>query len=164
VGNNITPRGFPLTKQAQFTALQRDGMNVYYDQGILFAQADRFTRLSNFVGSAPGGPRRLILDICGQRAGGLHQFHFARRPRRGRRNRGDVQYDTNSAHRFGFDSWIAGGLSDRTSYAVGAWYRADDSTRSPGFTANKGGEINANLKHLFADDRGYIRFEFQSPG
>jgi hypothetical protein len=58
------------------------------------------------------------------------------------------------------DSWIAGGLSDRTSYALGAWYRVDDSSRDPGFAGNKGGEINANLKHLFADGRGYVRFEF----
>ncbi|RME62436.1 MAG: Plug domain-containing protein, partial [Alphaproteobacteria bacterium] len=49
VGNNITPRGFPLTTQMEFTALQRDGMTVFYNQDVLFTQSDRFTRLSNFV-------------------------------------------------------------------------------------------------------------------
>jgi iron complex outermembrane recepter protein len=160
VGNNITPRGFPLTKQAQFTALQRDGMNVYYDQGILFAQADRFTRLSDFVGSAQavrGGSSSIFV---GSAPAGYINFISREGRAAAGETEGDIQYDTNSAHRFGFDSWVAGGLSDRTSYAIGAWYRADDSTRNPGFTANKGGEINANLKHSFADDRGYIRFEF----
>ncbi|MFM9709699.1 TonB-dependent receptor plug domain-containing protein, partial [Streptomyces galilaeus] len=52
VGNNIAPRGFPLSTQTQFTALQRDGLTVFYDQDILFSQEDRFTRVSNFISSA----------------------------------------------------------------------------------------------------------------
>jgi iron complex outermembrane receptor protein len=160
VGNNITPRGFPLSKQAQFTALQRDGMDVYYDQGILFAGADRFTRLSDFVASAQavrGGSSSIFVGSAP--AGYINFISREGRAIPGEME-GDIQFDTNSAHRFGFDSWIAGGLSDQTSYALGAWYRADDSSRDPGFTGNKGGEINANLKHAFADGRGFVRFEF----
>jgi outer membrane receptor protein involved in Fe transport len=160
VGNNITPRGFPLAKQAQFTALQRDGMDVFYTQGVLFAGSDRFTRLSNFIDSAQavrGGSSSIFV---GSAPAGYINF-LSREWRPGdAAGRGDIQFETNNADRFGFDGWMTGALSDSTGFAAGAWYRADNSTRDPGFTGNKGGEVNANLKHLFADGRGYIRFEF----
>ena len=37
-GNNVAPRGFPLSTQTEFTALLRDGMTVFYNQDILFTQ------------------------------------------------------------------------------------------------------------------------------
>ena len=159
VGNNITPRGFPLTTQTQFTALQRDGMVVFYDQDLLFAQSDRFTRFSNFIANAQavrGGSSSVFVGSAP--AGYINLISREGRP--GEAAHGDVQFQTNSYSRLGVDAWSTFSLSDSTAAAVGGWWRGDNSGRDPGFTANRGGEINANLKHNFADGNGSIRAEF----
>jgi len=136
VGNNITPRGFPLTKQAQFTALQRDGMNVYYDQGILFAQADRFTRLSNSSAarrrSAAAHPR--YLWAARRRATSIS---FARRPRRGRRNRRrrSVRYQQRAPLRVRLMD--RRGVVRSNELCSRCLVSRRRFTRSPGFTANR---------------------------
>ncbi|WP_352256097.1 hypothetical protein, partial [Pseudoalteromonas sp. 19-MNA-CIBAN-0066] len=53
---------------------------------------------------------------------------------------GDVFFETNSNNRLGGQGWVSGSIDDQTTYAVGAWYRKDDSARDPGYTANQGGE------------------------
>ena len=154
-GNNIAPRGFPLSTQMEFTALHRDGMAVFYNQDVLFTQADRFTRISTFVedveavrggassifaGSAPAGYINLI-----SREGGDEV-------------QGDVALEFNTNDRVGFNGWISGLLSDRITYAIGGWWREDDSGRDPGYLANSGGELNANIKVEL--DSGYTKFDF----
>ncbi|MEO1324763.1 MAG: TonB-dependent receptor, partial [Pseudomonadota bacterium] len=157
VGNNIAPRGFPLSTQTEFTALQRDGMTVFYNQDILFSQSDRFTRMSKFVESAEavrGGSSSIFV---GSAPAGYINF-ISREG--GDTLEGDIQLETNSANRFGVDGWVSGPINDTTTFAIGAWYRADDSLRDPGFTANRGGGFNLNVKHDFANGRGFIKGEF----
>ncbi|RME65927.1 MAG: TonB-dependent receptor, partial [Alphaproteobacteria bacterium] len=72
----------------------------------------------------------------------------------------DISFETNSNSRFGFEGWVSGSIADNTTFAVGAWYRADDSGRDPGFTANRGGEINGNVRHELKSGKGYIKLEF----
>lgn len=159
VGNNIAPRGFPLSTQTEFTALQRDGMVVFYDQDILFSQSDRFTRFSNFIAGAQavrGGSSSVFVGSAP--AGYINLLSREGRP--GDPTHGDIQFQTNSYDRVGFDGWTTFSLSDSTAAAIGGWWRQDNSGRDPGFNANRGGEINANLVHSFADGRGRIRAEF----
>lgn len=156
VGNNIAPRGFPLSTQMEFTAIQRDGMAVFYDQDVLFTQSDRFTRTSGFVqeieavrsgpssifmGSAPAG----IINLISREGGET--------------THGDLSFDTNTNNRFGFDGWVSGSFDANTTYALGGWYRSDDSGRDPGFTANQGGELNAALKRTFQHGRGSFKVD-----
>ena len=158
-GNNIAPRGFPLTTQTEFTALQRDGLTVFYNQDILFTQSDRFTRLSSFInnieavrggassvfiGSAPAG----YLNLISREGGPTTQ--------------GDMSLEFNNHNRFGLEAWVSGTLSDQTTYAIGGWYREDDSPRDSGFIANQGGELNANLKHKFKNSKGFTKFEYNT--
>lgn len=156
-GNNVAPRGFPLSTQTEFTALLRDGMTVFYNQDILFTQNDRFTRLSNFVGSVEairGGASSIFV---GSAPAGFINFIS----REGSDDtQGDVFFETNSNNRLGGQGWVSGSIDDQTTYAVGAWYRKDDSARDPGYTANQGGELNGNIKHFFKDGSGFTRFEF----
>lgn len=156
-GNNVAPRGFPLSTQTEFTALMRDGMTVFYNQDILFTQNDRFTRLSNFIGNVEairGGASSIFV---GSAPAGYINFLS----REGDDDlKGDVFFETNSNNRLGGQGWVSGAINDQTVFAVGGWYREDDSARDPGYTANKGGEINANVKYFFDDDNGFTRFEF----
>ncbi len=154
-GNNIAPRGFPLSTQQEFNAILKDGLTVFYNQDILFTQGDRFTRFSSFltdvqavrggsssiyVGNSPAG----FIDLISREGGDETEAEFA------------LKADTNSG--FGVEGWVSGSLSDQITYAVGGWWRQNDSPRDPGFIANDGGEINANLKYTF--DEGYTKFEF----
>lgn len=159
VGNNIAPRGFPLSTQTQFTALQRDGLTVFYDQDILFSQEDRFTRVSNFISSAQAVRGGSSSVFVGSAPAGYINF-VSREGRYGQKTEGDIQLETNNNSRIGVDAWTTFALGDRTAVAVGGWYRADNSGRDPGFTANRGGEFNANIKHQFADGKGSIKLEF----
>lgn len=156
-GNNVAPRGFPLSTQTEFTALMRDGMTVFYNQDVLFSQNDRFTRLSSFVGNVEairGGASSIFV---GSAPAGFINFIS----REGEDDtQGDVFFETNSNNRLGAQAWISGSLDEQTVYAIGGWYRQDDSARDPGYTANQGGELNANIKHFFADGDGFTRFEF----
>ena len=155
-GNNVAPRGFPLSTQTEFTALLRDGMTVFYNQDILFTQNDRFTRLSNYVGNVEairGGASSIFV---GSAPAGFINFIS----REGADDtQGDVFFETNSNNRLGVQGWVSGSINDQTTYAIGAWYREDDSARDPGYTANQGGEINANIKYFFDDGNGFTRFE-----
>jgi iron complex outermembrane recepter protein len=156
-GNNIAPRGFPLSTQTEFTALLRDGMTVFYDQDILFSQSDRFTRLSSFIGNVEairGGASSIFI---GSAPAGFINFIS----RQGsEKTQGDVFFESNSNNRVGTQAWLSGAINEQTTFAIGGWYRADDSARDPGYTANQGGELNANVKYYFTDNSGYTRFEF----
>lgn len=156
-GNNVAPRGFPLSTQTEFTALLRDGMTVFYNQDILFTQNDRFTRLSNFVSNVEairGGASSIFV---GSAPAGFINFLS----REGEEDtKGDVFFETNSNNRLGAQAWVSGSIDEQTVYALGGWYREGDSARDPGYTANQGGEINANIKHFFKAGDGFTRFEF----
>jgi outer membrane receptor protein involved in Fe transport len=156
-GNNVAPRGFPLSTQTEFTALLRDGMTVFYNQDVLFTQNDRFTRLSNFIGNVEairGGASSIFV---GSAPAGFINF-LSREG--GDDTEGDVFFETNSNNRLGAQAWVSGSINEQTVYAIGGWYRKGDSARDPGYTANQGGELNANVKYFFEDASGFTRFEF----
>jgi len=156
-GNNIAPRGFPLTTQMEFTALQRDGMTVFYNQDVLFTQADRFTRASTFIGNVEAVRGGASSIFVGSAPAGYINF-ISREG--GEETEGDVAFETNTNNRVGFKGWVSGSINDQTTYAIGGWYREDDSARDPGYIANQGGELNANVKYNFKDGNGYTKFEF----
>lgn len=156
-GNNVAPRGFPLSTQTEFTALMRDGMTVFYNQDILFTQNDRFTRLSSFIGDVEAIRGGASSIFAGNAPAGYINF-LSREG--GDDLEGDVFFETNSNNRLGGQGWVSGSLSDQTVFAIGGWYRQDDSARDPGYTANQGGELNANIKYFFDKDNGFTRFEF----
>jgi iron complex outermembrane recepter protein len=156
-GNNIAPRGFPLSTQMEFTALQRDGMTVFYNQDVLFTQADRFTRLSSFINNVEAVRGGASSIFAGSAPAGYINF-ISREG--GETTKGDVAFETNTNDRLGVKAWVSGSINEQTTYAVGGWYRQDDSGRDPGYFANEGGEINANIKYEFSDGKGFTKFEF----
>ncbi|MBR9911471.1 MAG: TonB-dependent receptor [Gammaproteobacteria bacterium] len=158
-GNNIAPRGFPLTTQMEFTALHKNGMAVFYDQDILFTQADRFTRVSSFIGNVEAIRGGASSVYAGSAPAGYINFIS----REGSDEvEGDITLETNSNNRLGFKGWVSGPINDQTTYAIGGWWRQDDSGRDPGYVANQGGEIDANVKYEFRDGSGFTKFEYNA--
>jgi outer membrane receptor protein involved in Fe transport len=151
---NIAVRGLPVASGgAKFLQLQEDGLPVMEFGDIAFGNADIFLRsdwsidrieavrggsASTFASNSPGGVINFISNTGDTQGGaigltaGLDYDSF----------RTDFRYGTP----FG-DGW---------RFHVGGFYRSGDGVRDAGYTAEKGGQIKANLTKDF--DSGYVRF------
>lgn len=154
---NIAVRGLPVAAGgAKFLQLQEDGMPVMEFGDIAFGNADIFLRYdgsvdriqavrggsaSTFASNSPGGVINFISNT-GEAQGGsvglTTGLDYAS-------NRVDFHY----GQPFG-NGW---------RFHVGGFWRAGDGVRDAGYTAEKGGQVKANLTREF--DSGYIRFHLK---
>jgi outer membrane receptor protein involved in Fe transport len=150
---NIAVRGLPVASGgAKFLQLQEDGMPVMQFGDIAFGNADIFLRAdstvasvqairggsaSTFASNSPGGVINLI-SKTGKEAGGSVSTTVG------------VDYDTVRT-----DFEYGSPFGDGWSFHVGGFFREGDGPRDPGYTANSGGQIKANLTKEF--DKGYAR-------
>ncbi len=152
VGNNLFARGIPAAGAYEFVQIQEDGLPVFEDGALQFANADNWVRVdetvermesvrggsgSIFATNAPGGIINFISKTGGSNFEGT-----------GKLSVGDFGL-------FRTDLNFGGPIGERLRYNVGGFYRYDDGIRSPGFPANRGGQVKANMTYLF--DKGYVR-------
>ena len=154
---NIAVRGLPVAAGgAKFLQLQEDGMPVMEFGDIAFGNADIFLRYdgsvdriqavrggsaSTFASNSPGGVINFISntgEVQGGSVGLTTGLDYAS-------NRVDFQY----GQPFG-NGW---------RFHLGGFWRAGDGVRDAGYTAEKGGQVKANLTREF--DSGYIRFHLK---
>ena len=154
---NIAVRGLPVASGgAKFLLLQEDGLPIMQFGDISFGNADIFLRVDSTVqnvesirgGSAstmtsnsPGGIINII-SKTGLDEGGSVTTTFG------------VDYDSVRT-----DFEYGGELSNDTYFHVGGFLRQGDGPRDAGYTANKGGQIKANLTKEF--DNGYVRLYYK---
>ncbi len=154
---NIAVRGLPVASGgAKFLQLQEDGLPVLQFGDIAFGTADSFLRIDSTVASvesirggsastlasnAPGGIINII-SKTGSVEGGSVATTFG------------LDYDT-----FRTDFEYGSEISDTLRFHVGGFVRQGDGPRDAGYTANKGGQIKANLTKDF--DNGYVRLYFK---
>lgn len=149
---NIAVRGLPVAAGgAKFLQIHEDGLPVMEFGDIAFANSDIFLRTdlglariesvrggtaSTLASNSPGGIINLISNT-GTREGGsvsLQQgLDFGQ-------SRADFSY--------------GGRLNENTRFHVGGFYRQGSGPRDPGYTANKGGQIKANITREL--DNGFI--------
>ena len=150
---NIAVRGLPVASGgAKFLQLQEDGLPVLQFGDIAFGTADSFLRIDSTVDSvesirggsastlasnAPGGIINVI-SKTGSVEGGSVATTFG------------IDYDT-----FRTDFEYGSEITDTLRFHVGGFVRQGDGPRDAGYTANKGGQIKANLTKDF--DNGYVR-------
>lgn len=152
VGNNLFPRGIASAGAYEYVQIQEDGLPVFEDGALQFANVDNFFRLdetvermeavrggsgSIFASNAPGGIINFISKTGGSEFAGT-----------GKLMAGDFGL-------FRGDLNIGGPFNDRLRYNVGGFYRFSNGIRSPGYPADRGGQIKGNLTYLM--DKGYIR-------
>jgi len=156
---NIAVRGLPVASGgAKFLQLHEDGLPVLEFGDIAFGNADIFLRndysldrveairggsASTFASNSPGGIINFISNT-GETEGGSVGI-----------SRGLLEGFDNTRYDFHYGAPI----NDDWRFHVGGFYRNGDSVRDAGFTAEKGGQIKANLTREF--DNGYIRFNFK---
>lgn len=154
---NIAVRGLPVASGgAKFLQLQEDGLPILQFGDIAFGTADSFLRIDSTVSSvesirggsastlasnAPGGIINVI-SKTGSVEGGSVATTFG------------LDYNT-----FRTDFEYGSDISDTLRFHVGGFVRQGDGPRDAGYTANKGGQIKANLTKDF--DNGYVRLYFK---
>lgn len=147
VGNNLFARGIPSAGAYEFVQIQEDGMPVFEDGALQFANVDNFFRLdeniykmealrggsgSIFATNAPGG----IINFISKT--GTNDF------------RGNAKLSTGDYGLFRTDLNVGGAIvEDKLFFNIGGFYRTDNGVRETGFPANKGGQIKMNLKYDF---------------
>jgi len=158
IGNNLFARGIPSAGAYEYVQIQEDGLPVFEDGALQFANADTFYRLdetvskmeavrggsaSIFANNAPGG----IINFISKT--GQNDFQ------------GRAKFSTSDYGLFRTDLNLSGALiQDKLFFNIGGFYRADSGVRNTGFTANKGGQIKGNLTYKF-DDGDYLRVNFK---
>ncbi|MCV9932691.1 TonB-dependent receptor [Flavobacterium sp. LS1R47] len=158
VGNNLFARGIPSAGAYEYVQIQEDGLPVFEDGALQFANADNWYRLdetvskmeavrggsaSIFASNAPGGIVNFISKT------GQNEFQ------------GRAKLTVGDYGLFRTDLNLGGALvKDKLFFNVGGFYRADDGIRKTGFTANKGGQVKMNLTYKF-DDGGYLRLNYK---
>lgn len=149
VGNNLFARGIPSAGAYEFVQIQEDGMPVFEDGALQFANADNFFRLdenlykmealrggsgSIFATNAPGGIINFISKTGSNKFGG------------------NAKLSTSDYGLFRTDLNVGGAIvEDKLFFNIGGFYRVDNGVRKTGFTANKGGQVKMNLKYDFGN-------------
>ncbi len=150
---NIAVRGLPVAAGgAKFLQLQEDGLPVMEFGDIAFGNADIFLRsdwsidrieavrggsASTFASNSPGGVINFISNT-GEVAGGVVGLTAG------------LDYDSSRV-----DFRYGAPFGDGWRFHVAGFYREGDGVRDAGYTAEKGGQIKANLTKEF--DRGHAR-------
>ena len=158
IGNNLFARGIPSAGAYEYVQIQEDGLPVFEDGALQFANADTFYRLdetvskmeavrggsaSIFANNAPGG----IINFISKT--GQNDFQ------------GRAKFTTSDYGMLRTDLNLSGALiQDKLFFNIGGFYRADNGVRNTGFTANKGGQIKGNITYKFDDD-DYLRVNFK---
>ncbi len=154
---NISVRGIPVASGgSKFLLLQEDGLPILQFGDISFGNSDIFLRYDKSVariealkgGSAStlasNSPAGIInfISKTGIQEGGVIATTFG------------VDY---RSLRTDFD--FGGSLGNGFRFNVGGFFRSGQGPRNPGFTANYGGQIKANLTKQF--EKGYARIYFK---
>jgi len=161
VGNNLFARGIPSAGAYEYVQIQEDGLPVFEDGALQFANADVFYRLdetvkkmeavrggsaSIFASNAPGG----IINFISKT--GQNEFQ------------GRAKLSTSDYGLFREDVNLSGAIvKDRLFFNVGGFYRVDDGIRDPGFKANRGGQGKVNITYKFNknNEDDYVRINYK---
>ena len=151
-GANIFVRGYPSGGDAQFVTFQYGGVPIFPPPTLSFLENSQLIRLdetverveavrggtgSLFSNGQPGLTVNVVPRTGGDTLKGFAKFSY-------------TDYDQARG-----DAWVSGPLGDNTGFFIGGYYSSGHGLRDPGFTAEKGGQITANIKHDF-NGRGSV--------
>lgn len=150
-GANIFVRGYPSGGDAEFVTLQTEGVPFFPPSTLSFLENTQLFRLDEtlerveavrggtgalFSSGQPGLTVNFVQRKGGQDFAGLAKLSAT--------DYGEVRGD----------GYISGPVGPNTTFLVGGYYAQSNGVRDPQFTAEKGGQISANILHKF--DRGSL--------
>lgn len=143
-GANIFVRGYPSGGDAEFVTLTVQGVPFFSPPTLSFLENTQLIRIDETierVEAVRGGTGALF----GNGQPGL-TVNFVQKEG-GRDFEGLVKASITDYGDLRGDMLLSGPLGENTSFMVGGYYSSGEGIRSPGFTAEKGGQITANIRH-----------------
>ncbi|MGL1959045.1 MAG: TonB-dependent receptor [Colwellia sp.] len=154
---NIAVRGLPVASGgAKFLQLQEDGLPIMQFGDIAFGNADIFLRLDSTMASVESIRGGSSSTVASNAPGGIINVIS----KTGESDSGSISttigldYDSLRT-----DFEFGGELNSSTYFHIGGFLRQGEGARDAGYTANKGGQIKANLTKEFND--GYVRVYYK---
>jgi iron complex outermembrane recepter protein len=150
-GANIFVRGYPSGGDAEFVTLQTQGVPFFPPSTLSFLENTQLIRVDETlqrIEAVRGGTGALFSS--GQP--GL-TVNFVQREG-GQDLEGLVKLGVTDFGEFRVDSYVSGPLGPSTTFMAGGYYARSNGIRDPQFTAEKGGQFTANIRHDF--DRGSL--------
>lgn len=150
-GANIFVRGYPSGGDAEYVTLQTQGVPFFPPSTLSFLENSQLIRIDETlkrVEAVRGGTGALFSS--GQP--GL-TINFVQREG-GPEFEGLAKLSATDFGEVRADGYVSGPLGQDTTYLVGGYYAASRGIRDAEFTAEKGGQITANIRHQL--DRGSI--------
>lgn len=150
-GANIFVRGYPSGGDAEFVTLTVQGVPFFSPPTLSFLENTQLIRIDETIGrveAVRGGTGALF----GNGQPGL-TVNFVQKEG-GREFEGLVKASIADYGDVRGDLVLSGPLGDNTTFLVGGYYSSGHGIRNPGFTAEKGGQITANVRHDL--DKGSI--------
>ncbi|MBA4751857.1 MAG: TonB-dependent receptor [Sphingopyxis sp.] len=150
-GANIFVRGYPSGGDAEFVTLTVQGVPYFSPPTLSFLENTQLIRIDETierVEAVRGGTGALF----GNGQPGL-TVNFVQKEG-GRDFEGLVKASITDYGDLRGDMLLSGPLGENTSFMVGGYYSSGEGIRSPGFTAEKGGQITGNIRHDL--DKGSI--------
>lgn len=152
--NTVTARGIGAGSGFRYAVMLEDGLPVISEEDTSFSTADNYTRVSTWIASVEGlrgGSSGVFTSNAP-----IASINFI--GREGTQTRqGEYKLEFGDYGLIRNDGWISGPIDANDTYAIGGFYRVDNGIRSPGFKADKGGQLTASFKHTFDDGKGYFK-------
>jgi outer membrane receptor protein involved in Fe transport len=152
--NNITVRGLPVTGGYRYAPQLIDGLPVFEEPEVPFMNNDVFIRtdlMTDRVEVVKGGPGGILYS---NGLGATVNYVT----REGTQDfKGGYKIEVAD---YGFvrnDAFISGPINRNTTFAVGGFYRFSKGIRDTGYTADKGGQVRANIVYRSDDDSTMIQ-------
>lgn len=152
--NNITVRGLPVTGGYRYAPQLIDGLPWFEEPEVPFmnndvaVRDDLMTKRVEVVKGGTGG----ILYSNGL---GATVNHITRTG--GQQLEGGYKLELADYHFIRNDFYLAGPVNKNLTFAVGGFYRTSEGLRDAGYTADKGGQLRANLAYLTDDGRTEVQ-------
>jgi outer membrane receptor protein involved in Fe transport len=150
--NNVTVRGLP-SSGFRYAPQLVDGMPVYQDSDIPFANSDVFFStdlMTDRVEAIKGGPGGTLYS---NGLGGIVNYVTKTG---GDKFEGGEKFEVAN---YGFvrnDLFVSGPIADHFHFAVGGFYRRSDGLRKTGYTADRGGQVRGNITYRSDDAKTNI--------
>ncbi|MBB2159773.1 TonB-dependent receptor domain-containing protein [Gluconacetobacter sacchari] len=145
VGANIRARGIPVDGYGS-VQLEEDGLPIQSDPALGYLNADDSFRIDETMKQIQvvrGGPSSIVAQNA---PGGLVNF-LSRRGTSRLSGLAKQTFGDDGLYRT--DAWL-GGPAGAWRWSLGGFYRVENGVRDPGFRANSGGQIRANISRDFS--------------
>ncbi|MCG8701019.1 MAG: TonB-dependent receptor, partial [Bacteroidales bacterium] len=150
-------RGVPVASGGtKFLQLHEDGLPVLQFGDISFGNADIFMRADNTIARIEALKGGSASTFASNSPAGIINFISKTGSREGGSVGTTIGLDYNSL-RTDFD--YGAPINDKLKFHIGGFFRQGTGPRDPGYTANYGGQIKANLTKEF--EKGYARIYFK---